>query len=76
LNRLWTYLKTFFAVDHYDDEHSGYEDRYYTTGRAGILITVSYTMRDQLVRIFSAGKADSEEEEAYERSIRAHLGEW
>jgi uncharacterized DUF497 family protein len=64
-----------FAVDQYDDEHSDYEDRYCTTGRAGILITVSYTMRDQLVRIFSARKADGEEKEAYERSIRAHLGE-
>jgi len=64
-----------FAVDQYDEEHSDYEDRFYVTGMAGILITVSYTMRDQLIRIFSAREADSEEEEAYERNIRNYFGE-
>ena len=38
-------------------------------------ITVSFTLRDNLTRIFSARKADIEEEEAYDENIRRYIGE-
>jgi len=63
-----------FTIDQYDEDHSDYEDRFLIIGRAGILIAVSFTVRDQLTRIFSARKADSEEEDAYERNIRGYIG--
>jgi len=38
-------------------------------------ITVSFTIRDNLTRIFSARKADNEEEGAYNENIRRYIGE-
>jgi uncharacterized DUF497 family protein len=38
-------------------------------------MTVSFTLRDNLTRIFSARKADIEEEGAYDENIRRYLGE-
>jgi uncharacterized DUF497 family protein len=38
-------------------------------------VTVSYTLRGNLIRIFSARDADPEEEEAYNASVRNHIGE-
>jgi uncharacterized DUF497 family protein len=68
-------LEDFFALDWYDEEHSDYEDRFYTIGYAGTLITVSFVMRNHLARIISAREADGEEEGAYNESIRRHIGE-
>ena len=65
-----------FFVEEYDEGNSEYEDRYNATGFVkGSYITVSFTIRDNLTRIFSAKKADSEEEEAYDETIRRYIGE-
>jgi uncharacterized DUF497 family protein len=66
-----------FSVDAYDDVHSDYEDRYTITGiiNSVAYITVSYTIRDNLIRIFSARDADPEEEEAYDENVRNYIGE-
>jgi uncharacterized DUF497 family protein len=65
-----------FSVDAYDDENSGYEDRYTITGimKGAAYVTVSYTVRGNLIRIFSARDSDPEEEEAYDESVRNHIG--
>jgi uncharacterized DUF497 family protein len=41
----------------------------------GVYITVSFTLRDNLTRIFSAREADVEEEGAYNENIRRYIGE-
>jgi len=41
----------------------------------GKYMTVSFTLRDNFTRIFSARKADSDEEEAYNENIRRYIGE-
>ena len=41
----------------------------------GAYITVSFTLRDNLIRIFSAREADYEEEGAYNENIRRYIGE-
>jgi uncharacterized DUF497 family protein len=65
-----------FFVEEYDEENSENEDRYNITGFVkDIYITVSFTLRDNLSRIFSARKADSEEEGAYDENIRRYIGE-
>ena len=65
-----------FFVEEYDEENSENEDRYNITGFVkGIYITVSFTLRGNLTRIFSARKADIEEEEAYDENIRRYIGE-
>jgi uncharacterized DUF497 family protein len=52
------------------------EDRYNITGFVkGMFMTVSFTLRDNLTRIFSARKADNDEEEAYNENIRRYIGE-
>jgi len=65
-----------FFIEEYDEEKSENEDRYNITGFIkGRYITVSFTLRDNLARIFSARKADTEEEGAYDENIRRYIGE-
>jgi uncharacterized DUF497 family protein len=65
-----------FSVDEYDDENSTDEDRYNIVGYVEGLsfITVAYTMRSNLIRIFSARKADLEEIGAYVENVKRHFG--
>ena len=64
------------AIDEYDEENSVYEDRYNRTGIAGdTFITVSFTMRNNLARIFSVREADDEEGRAYDEHVRQYIGE-
>ena len=68
-------IDTFF-IEEYDEENSENEDRYNIVGFVnGAYITVSFTLRDNLTRIFSAREADNEEEEAYDENIRRYIGE-
>lgn len=64
-------------ADHYvlhveDSKHSSEEDRYYAVGRTrqGVILTVRYTLRGHVIRIFGAAKWRKWEEhyEAYSRS--------
>jgi uncharacterized DUF497 family protein len=65
-----------FCIEEYDEENSEHEDRYNIIGFVkGGYITVSFTLRDNLTRVFSARKADIEEEEAYDENIRRYIGE-
>ena len=66
-----------FYVEEYDEANSDYEDRYNITGylKDWHYITVSFTMRDNLIRIFSAREADAEEEGAYDENIGTYFGE-
>jgi len=65
-----------FFIEEYDEEHSGNEDRYNIVGFVeGKHIIVSFTLRDNFVRVFSARKADAEEEGAYDAHIRRYIGE-
>ena len=65
-----------FYVEEYDEANSDHEDRYNLTGflKDWHYITVSFTMRDNLIRIFSARKADGEEEGAYDDNVRTYFG--
>ena len=61
----------------YDANNSAEEDRYNITGNSGgkwLVVTVTLTPRDGLVRIISARKADSLEERAYHASVRKITG--
>jgi uncharacterized DUF497 family protein len=65
-----------FFIEEYDEESSVNEDRYNITGFFNVrYITVSFALRDNLTRIFSARKADIEEEEAYNENISRYIGE-
>jgi len=65
-----------FFIEEYDEDNSEKEDRYNIVGfMKGIYMTVSFTLRNDLIRIFSARKADNEEEEAYDENIRRYIGE-
>ena len=65
-----------FFVEEYDEANSVNEDRYNITGFVkGMYMTVSFTLRDNLTRIFSAREADGDEEEAYNENIRRYIGE-
>jgi len=65
-----------FFVEEYDEANSVNEDRYNITGFVkGMYTTVSFTLRDNLTRIFSAREADGDEEEAYNENIRRYIGE-
>lgn len=47
------------AVIHLEDpKHSSIEDRYYAVGKTlrGVILTVRYTVRGQVIRIFGAAK--------------------
>jgi len=53
-------------LDIYDQEHSEFEDRWNTIGLLSFeIISVIYTMRNGIIRLISARKADKEEEEMY-----------
>ena len=65
-----------FFIEEYDEENSENEDRYNVTGfLKNRYITVSFTFRDNLTRVFSARKSDNEEEGAYDENIRRYIGE-
>jgi uncharacterized DUF497 family protein len=67
----------FFNIEEFDDENSLVEERFNKTVFANELaryITVSYTIRGDLIRIFSAREAETEEKEAYEEFFRACFG--
>jgi uncharacterized DUF497 family protein len=55
-------------VDFYDPDHSVEEHRYLIMGQstAGRLLIVSYTERDEVVRLISAREVTSSERRAYE----------
>jgi uncharacterized DUF497 family protein len=64
-------------VEEYDEEHSDeYEARYFKTGiiNGREIITVSFTMRGELIRFFSARSADSEERSMYAEHAKRHIG--
>jgi uncharacterized DUF497 family protein len=65
-----------FFIEEYDEENSKNEDRYNIIGFVkGIYMTVSFTLRDNLTRIFSAREAELEDEGAYDENIRRYIGE-
>ncbi len=55
----------------YDPDHSNDEDREILIGHSeqGRLLTISYTLRDNVIRIISARKATNHEAEYYARRI-------
>ncbi len=55
-------------LDFYDPDHSDEEERYIIVGQSDQqrLLVVSYTERDQKVRLISAREATRKEREAYE----------
>ena len=55
-------------VDFYDPDHSYNEDRHIIIGQSqqGRLLIVSYTERENVIRLISARKLTQEEREAYE----------
>ena len=55
-------------IDFYDPDHSVDEYRYLIMGQsmAGRLLIVSYTERDEVVRVISARELNSAERKAYE----------
>jgi uncharacterized DUF497 family protein len=55
-------------VDFYDPDHSSQEHRYLIIGMSqeGRLLIVSYTERDDVVRLISAREVTSTERKAYE----------
>ena len=55
-------------IDFYDPDHSDEENRYIIVreSRAGRLLIVAYTERDDLIRLISAREATQGEREAYE----------
>lgn len=55
-------------VDFYDPDHSYDEDRYIIIGQSerGRLLIVSYTERENVIRLISARKATRKERQAYE----------
>lgn len=56
-------------VDFYDPEHSEDEDRYPLVGQSnrGRLLIISYTERDNLIRLISAREVTKTERETYEQ---------
>ncbi|MEM6613027.1 MAG: BrnT family toxin [Cyanobacteria bacterium P01_C01_bin.72] len=57
-----------FYIDFYDLDHSKDEERYLIVSRAstGKLLIVSYTERENAIRIISARKLTKSEQEMYE----------
>jgi uncharacterized DUF497 family protein len=69
-----------FAYEIHDTENSVEEDRYRIIGSItghfnGRFITVSFTHRDELIRIFSARDASSSEVREYNNGIKNFFGE-
>ena len=61
-----------FAVEHLDFRGERPEERFVTTGLVnGALLTVVYTERGERIRIISARKATTHEQEEYYRSQTA-----
>jgi uncharacterized DUF497 family protein len=71
-------FEAFVYVEEFDEKNSSLdEERYNKTVFASGLskwITISYTMRDDLIRIFSAREASPHERKAYEQYIKAYYG--
>lgn len=65
-----------FGVYSYDDDHSEYEDRYNAIGIVDgvVCVSVFFTDRNGLKRIFSARKAEREELEIYARNFKKIIG--
>ncbi|MDR1655925.1 MAG: BrnT family toxin [Treponema sp.] len=65
-----------FAVEEYDADNSEYEERYNITGYLEGLsyVTVAFTLRDNLTRIFSSRESDPEERGAYNENVKRHIG--
>jgi hypothetical protein len=60
-----------FALDEFDDENSDEEDRFLMTGMAGDrLVAVSYTPREERIRIISARQATKDEHDDYYRQAQ------
>jgi uncharacterized DUF497 family protein len=57
-----------FFVDFYDPDHSIEEHRYIIVGQSnqGRLLMVSYTERDDIIRIISSRELSAKEREIYE----------
>jgi uncharacterized DUF497 family protein len=66
-----------FSVEEYDTDNSAFEDRYTITGYINGLsfVTVAFTLRDNLTRIFSARGSDHEEIGAYHENVRRYIGD-
>jgi uncharacterized DUF497 family protein len=65
-----------FRAEAFDDENSDDEDRFNTTGSVKGLsyITVSWTLRGELIRVFSARDADPIEVKVYVEHIKEIIG--
>ena len=63
-----TVFKDALFIDFYDPDHSEYEERYLIVGKSsqGNLLIVSYTERENSIRIISARKVTKAERKAYE----------
>jgi uncharacterized DUF497 family protein len=66
-----------FLIIEYDEENSTTEDRYNATAYLDgfSYVTVTFTDRNDMKRIISARKADSEEIEAYHENLRSIIGD-
>jgi uncharacterized DUF497 family protein len=64
-----TVFDDLFYVDFYDPDHSTDEHRYLIIGESqhGRLLLISYTERDNKVRLISAREATRTERETYEK---------
>jgi uncharacterized DUF497 family protein len=68
-----------FSYEVFDEDNSLEEDRYRVTGTItgfinGRFVTVSVTYRDELIRIFSARRAEPVEIEEYNDGVKSILG--
>lgn len=63
-----TVWQDLFFIDLYDDEHSGTEKRYLIVGESkeNKLLIVSYTEREDKIRIISARELTAKERKDYE----------
>jgi uncharacterized DUF497 family protein len=68
--------KPFFIIE-YDEKNSVDEDRYNGTAYLDgfSYVTVTFTDRNDMKRIISARRADSEEIEAYNENLRSIIGD-
>jgi len=67
-----TVFGDWYALTFDDPDHSQYEDRFIILGfsNQGRLLVVSYTYRNEQVRVISARKADKKERRFYEKKNR------
>ena len=59
-------------IEYYDCIHSSYEQRYITIGIVKEIICVTYTVRNERIRIISARVADNKEKENYAKWVGLH----